>query len=58
MIFENSVLQESEIKLLVKASENVYQNQTTLNGWEVITQNLTDPSYGLSSDFITGNTFR
>jgi len=58
MILDHSTLSRSEVKLLVSASQEAYQDQASLNGWEVITPSLTNSSYGLSPDLITGNTFK
>ncbi len=58
MILNHPTLSESEVKLLVQASESVYQNQMSLDGWEVITPDLTNQDYGLDPELITGNTFK
>jgi len=57
MILDHPNLSESEVKLLVTASANVYQDQTSLNGWNVITPDLTNINYGLDPELITGNVF-
>jgi Ca2+-binding RTX toxin-like protein len=58
MILNHPTLSESEVKLLVTAADNVYQDQVSLNGWEVITPDLTSPNYGLDPELITGNIFK
>lgn len=58
MILNHPTLSESEVKLLVQAADSVYQNQMSLDGWQVITPDLTNPDYGLDSELIRGNTFR
>ncbi|NJL52211.1 MAG: VWA domain-containing protein [Hydrococcus sp. SU_1_0] len=56
MILDHSSLSQSEVKLLVLASDDAYNNEASLNGWDAITPNLSE--YGLNSEFITGDTFR
>lgn len=58
MILNHPTLSESEVKLLVEAADSVYQNQMFLDGWQVITPDLTNPDYGLDSELITGNVFQ
>lgn len=58
MIFEHPQLSEKQVKSLILASDNVYEDQTSLEGWEVITPDLTNLNYGLDPELITGNTFR
>lgn len=58
MILDHSNLSQSEVKLLVLASQDAYNNEASLTEWEAITSDLTDVNYGLSSEFITGDTFR
>jgi Ca2+-binding RTX toxin-like protein len=57
MILDNSKLTQSEVKLLILASSDAYQDQSSLAGWQAITPNLTQESYGLNSEFVTGDTF-
>ncbi|MBE9047167.1 hypothetical protein IQ255_22670, partial [Pleurocapsales cyanobacterium LEGE 10410] len=58
MILNHPALSESQVKLLVEAADSVYENQMSLDGWQVITPDLTNPDYGLDLELITGNTFR
>ncbi len=57
MILNHPTLSESEVKLLVTAADSVYQNQMSLDGWNVITPELTNPDYGLDPQLVTGNTY-
>lgn len=50
MILDHPFLSQSEIKLLVAASQDSYENEASLEGWNAITPNLTNSSYGLSSE--------
>lgn len=58
MILNHPTLSKSEVKLLVVAADSVYQNQMSLDGWQVITPDLTNSDYGLDPELITGNTFQ
>ena len=58
MILDHPFLSQSEIKLLVTASQDSYENEASLEGWNAITPDLTNSNYGLSSEFITGDTFK
>ncbi|MBE9169899.1 hypothetical protein IQ238_21015, partial [Pleurocapsales cyanobacterium LEGE 06147] len=58
MILNHPTLTKEEVQLLILAADKVYQNQTSLDGWEVITPDLTNPNYGLDPELITGNTFK
>jgi hypothetical protein len=57
MILNHPTLSESEVKLLVLAADEAYQNQASIAGWNTITPDLTNPNYGLNPQLITGNTF-
>ena len=37
MVLNHPTLSKSKVKLLVEAAERVYQNQMSLDGWQVIT---------------------
>jgi Ca2+-binding RTX toxin-like protein len=55
MILNHPTFSESEVKLLVSAAREAYNNQASLSGWNVITPDLTN--YGLSPNLILGNAF-
>ena len=58
MILNHPNLSSTEVKLLISAADKVYQDQTSLDGWNVITPDLTNQNYGLDPQLITGNTFK
>jgi hypothetical protein len=58
MILNHPTLSESEVKKLVVAADEAYQDQASLSGWSTITPDLTNPNYGLAPELITGNAFR
>jgi Ca2+-binding RTX toxin-like protein len=58
MILDHPTLSKSQVKFLVLAAKEAYQDQASLSGWNTITPDLTNPNYGLNPQFITGNTFK
>ncbi len=55
MLLKHSTLSEAEVKLLISASKEAYNDQTSFNGWEAITPQLIN--YGLNSEFVFADTF-